>query len=54
MYCMDTRRFATKINGKIYDINGEVVNSNAWVLWDEFEEEPARSEIIRTKMFLML
>ena len=54
VYSLKAGRFATRIGGKVYDINGDATREDAWVLWDEFDEEPTRSEVIRMKMFLLL
>lgn len=47
MYNDITGHFATKIDGKIYDISGEIKDTEHWMEFDDYlTNEPAYSQII--------
>ncbi len=47
MYNNIDGHFATKINGRLYDITGELNETADWKIWDEFQEnEPIYSKTV--------
>ena len=47
MYNDITGHFATKINGKIYDITGEIEETEQWKIFDDYLiQEPSYSQVI--------
>ena len=39
--------FGTQINGKVYDITGDVTEQYHWIKWDDLDDELLRERIIR-------
>lgn len=47
MYDEVINHFGTKINGRVYDITGDVTFKYAWKPWSEVDDELLRARIIR-------
>ena len=47
MYDEVINHFGTKINGRVYDITGDVTSKYEWKPWADLEDDLLRSRIIR-------
>lgn len=47
MFANSDNHFGTKINGKVYDITGEVTRKYDWRPWLEFGDEKEKERIMR-------
>lgn len=47
MYDEVINHFGTKINGRVYDITGDVTFKHEWKPWSEVDDELLRARIIR-------
>lgn len=48
MYDQIENHFGTQVNGRVFDISGDVTDAGYdWVPWDEIDDEALRSRIVR-------
>lgn len=47
MYDVVANHFGTKINGRVYDITGDITDKYTWTPWNEYEDETHRNRIVR-------
>lgn len=47
MYDEIENHFGTKVNGRVYDITGDVTFKYEWKAWSDVDDELPRSRIIR-------
>lgn len=47
MYDEVANHFGTRIQGKVYDITGDVTNKYKWVSWESITDSSLRARIVR-------
>lgn len=46
MYDIESEYFGTEINGKVYDITGDITNNYNWIPWDSIDDFDIRYKIV--------
>ena len=47
MYSISDNHFGTRINGRVYDITGDVTDKYDWKPWIEFQDDVEKERIVR-------